>query len=98
MKMMTKKLAKKIPPLRATEFEENPMVVAHYFNPTGIGDWYVLEGEQRDDGDWLFFGLVNLFEKEYGYFTLKEIEGVKLPFGMKIERDLYWTPVNVSEV
>lgn len=70
----------KIPPIRATEFEENPKAVAHFFNLLGRGDWYVLEGEKRDDGDWLFFGYVKspLGQDcdEYGYFTLSELESI----------------------
>ena len=98
MKLMTKTLAKKIPELCTTENEEDPKIVAHYFNPCGKGDWYVLEGEQQENGDWLFFGWVDLMCKELGYFTLNELEKVELPFGLGIERDLYWNEKKVSEV
>ena len=96
---MTKTLAKKIPELRSTENEENPKVVAHYFNPCGSGDWYVLEGEKQNDGNWLFFGYVKgLGFDELGYFSLDELKSVKLPFGLGIERDLYWNEVTLDEV
>jgi hypothetical protein len=29
---------------------------------------------------------------ELGYVNLQEIEEVKLPFGLKIERDMFWSP------
>ena len=34
---------------------------------------------------------------ELGYISLDEIESVKLPLGLKIERDLYFTPKTLKE-
>lgn len=89
---MTKTLEKQIPKLYSNEDVENPKIAVHYFNPCGSGDWYVLEGEKQADGDWLFFGFVKgLGFDELGYFTLSELESVKIkPFGLGIERDLYF--------
>ena len=92
---MTKTLEKQLPKLYTYETLENAKVVAHYFNPCGRGDWYVLEGERREDGDFLFLGYVKSplspdFD-ELGYFTLSQLESVKIkPFGLGIERDLYF--------
>ncbi len=46
----------------------------------------------------LFFGFVIGFEKEWGYFSLKELESARGPFGLSIELDLYFTPGRLSEV
>ena len=47
---------------------------------------------QQPGGDWLFFGKVHILETEWGYFTLSELESVKLPDGQpQIERDLYYS-------
>ena len=43
-----------------------------------------------DGDDWTFFGLVNLYGEELGYFTLSELQSVKLPFGLSIERDKHF--------
>ena len=98
MKLLTQKIKKQLPPLYATQDEKNPKIIAHFFSPMGKGDWYVIEGEEEDDGNYMFFGLVDLLCKEYGYFSLKELESIKLPLGMKIERDMYWTPKRVNEL
>lgn len=47
-----------------------------------------------------FFGLVEGFEAEWGYFMLSELLGINIPpFGLGIERDLYTAlPKLVSEV
>lgn len=45
-----------------------------------------------------FFGLVDGFEKELGYFSLSELESVKGPLGLKIERDLYFKPTTLKKI
>ena len=37
-------------------------------------------------------------DKEFGYFTLKELESIKLPFGLTIERDIYFEPTKLNEL
>jgi len=97
MKLMTKALAAKLPALYSQEHVEDPLVVLHYFNPSGTGDWHIVEGEARD-GDYLFFGLCDLGEPELGYVVLSELEAVRGPFGLGIERDLHWTPKPLSAI
>ena len=64
-------------------------VVVKYFDPTGSGTWLITEGEAQDDGDWLMFGMCHIFEWEWGYVLLSELQNVKLPLGLRIERDLH---------
>lgn len=72
-------------------------VVCKFFNPAGRGTWYVLEGQQQEE-DFLFFGYIHIFEGEFGYFTLSQIEEIELPVKIegigsatiKMERDLYF--------
>ena len=35
---------------------------------------------------------------EYGYFSLKELESITLPWGLKIERDLYFDPTTIEDI
>jgi len=50
------------------------------------------------DGQDTFFGLVEGQEKELGYFSLVELQGVRGPMGLPIERDLHWTPKMLAEI
>lgn len=97
-------------PLGSQENEgEDAEVLIKFFNPYGRGTWYVLEGEEREDDDFIFFGYVKspldpLFD-EYGYFTLSELESVEIEldlFGLKaigkLERDLYFPIRKLSEI
>ncbi len=71
--------------------EPDPLPVVKLFNPMGAATW--LATELDEDGDTLF-GLADLgFEcPELGLFSLSEIESVRLPGGLGIERDLYFEP------
>ena len=103
MKLLTKEMRLKMPPLYSNEDNPDPMVVAKFFTPDSSWTWYVIEGgpETNDNGeevDYIFFGYVVGLEKELGYFSLRELESVRGPLGLKIERDLYFKPVLLSEV
>jgi hypothetical protein len=97
---MTKELEKKFAkfPLYSQEdkgFEAE--VVVKYFNPCGLGTWLITEGEKQEDGDWLFFGYCHLFEWEWGYVTLGQLEEIQLPFDLTIERDLHTNDKHVKD-
>jgi hypothetical protein len=48
--------------------------------------------------DVIFFGLVDGFEKELGYFSLSELSSVRGKSGLKIERDRYFTPTKLADL
>jgi hypothetical protein len=63
--------------------------VVKFFNPVGIGTW--LATKLDADGD-IPFGLAELNDApELGSFSLEELATLELPFGMHIERDLFFT-------
>ena len=98
--LMTKELEKKFEeyPLYSQEgLLEDSEVAVKYFNPCGVGTWFITEGEKQEDGDWLLYGYCHLFEWEWGYVMLSELESIQLPFGLKIERELYVTGGKVSD-
>lgn len=69
--------------------------VVKFFNPFGAGVW--LATELDDDGD-IMFGLADIGCPELGSWSLSELETIRLPFGMGIERDLLFTgdfPISV---
>ena len=90
MKLMTKEIEKKIPGLYETDGENVKDVAVKFFTPWAGWTWYAVEGEKLENGDWEFFGMVEGQEKEFGYFLLSQLEEIKGPFGMKIERDRHF--------
>ena len=69
--------------------DHDPAPVVKFFSPVGAATW--LATELDADGDTLF-GLADLGFgcPELGYFSLSEIEALRLPFGLTVERDLFF--------
>jgi len=65
----------------------DPAPVLKLFNPLGPATWLATELASDDD---TLVGLADLGFgcPELGYFSLAEIASVRLPFGLRIERDL----------
>ena len=96
MKLLTKKLLEQFPKLGETEATplEEKVVIAKFFTPDSSWTWYAVEF----DGDDLFWGLVDGFEKEWGYFSLNELQSVRGKLGLPIERDLYFGQPKIKEI
>ncbi len=62
--------------------------VVKLFNPCGAGTWLVTELDPEDET--IAFGLADIGTPEIGSFSLQELEAFKGPFGLGIERDLYF--------
>ena len=100
MKLLTKTLQKQLPALYSQESVKDPLVRAHFFNPSGQGDWWITEGSVEGD-DYIMFGLCDLGMgfPELGYVSMSELQQVRVPpFGLGIERDKFWTRKPLSEV
>ena len=71
------------------------IVHAKFFTPWSDWTWYATE---YDPVERIFFGFVVGFESELGYFSLDEMEAIRGPLGLEIERDLHWPPRPLKEV
>lgn len=94
MLLLTRENRAALPPLYANEKIADPIVQVKFFNPVGSWTWYALEFDGVDT----FFGLVVGHEAELGYFSLSELAGLKLKWGMGIERDRHFPPTPLSKV
>ena len=75
----------------------DPMPVLKLFNPLGAATWIATELDEDDDS---LFGLADLGFgcPELGSFSLREIAAIRLPFGLGIERDLGFAPLQPLSV
>jgi len=105
MKLLTKEILNRLPPLYSQENNPDPIVHVKFFDPTGSWTWYVIEGSPEgntegspDEWNFIFFGLVRGFEDELGYFSLNELKSIKGKLGLGIERDMHFTPKPLSQI
>ncbi len=100
----------KLPELYSNEEKGlDALAQVKFFLPGGSWTWYASEGSPVDeDGyydtdkekvDFIFFGLVDGPELEFGYFSLSELESVRSQeLGLPIERDLDFEPTTLKEL
>ena len=104
MKLFPKEIRETVPDLYAQDGKGGKAVVnVKFFAPSSSWTWYVVGGEPMLDEsgkeqDFRFFGLVDGHEKEFGDFLLSELEEVRGPMGLPIERDLHWKPKMLEEI
>ncbi len=94
MQLLTEELHQKLPPLGATEKEDDPVAQVKFFTPDSSWTWWATEF----DGSDLFFGAVEGQEFEIRYFRLSELQEIRDPLGLPIERDLYFRPTPLSQI
>ena len=95
MKLLTKAILRRLPPLGSQEKKGlKAKAVVKFFTPDSSWTWYASEF----DGEDLFFGLVDGFEKELGYFRLSELQQVRGKLGLPVERDRYFQPRTLREL
>src|SRR6187551_1171554 len=96
MKLLTKEVRKQLPALYSSEDvpAEDKLMVVKFFDPYTSWTWYACEFDGKDR----FFGFVVGLESEWGYFSLAELESLRLYGRQRIERDLYFTPKKFSQL
>lgn len=104
MKLLTEEIRKKLPVLYSQDSKGGRAVAyVKFFTPSSSWTWWATEGspikdEEGREVDFHFFGLVQGQFKELGYFSLKELEEVRGPMGLPIERDLHFQPKTLEEI
>ncbi|MFA5360061.1 MAG: DUF2958 domain-containing protein [Patescibacteria group bacterium] len=98
MMLMTKELEAQFKKVGSQENVKDPLVIAKFFNPTGVGYWFATEYNPEDK---IFFGYVSFFgdhNDEWGSFALSELEEYFGPFGLGIERDINFISQPISKI
>lgn len=104
MKLLPEDVRETLPDLYSQDSKGGKAVVyVKFFLPSSSWTWFATEGSPIKDCndneiDFHFFGLVDGHCKELGYFSLNELEEVKGPMGLPIERDLYFNPKMLEEI
>lgn len=104
MKLLPKEIRETLPELYAQDGKGGKAVAyLKLFTPDSGFTWWITEGSPiKDDNgnevDFHLFGLVKGQCKELGYVSLNELEEVRGPMGLPVERDLWWKPKTLEEI
>ena len=97
-KMITEKIKKDTPMYGSTA--ELPMeeqtVTGKFFDPTGSFTWYLMELDKDEDRAYGFVTSHMVPDGEFGPFSINELRDLDLPFGLYIERDKNFKPMNLK--
>ena len=96
MKLLTKEIENRFKKIGSQEdLGPDAEVIVKFFTPDSNWTWYALEYNEESR---TFFGIVEGFEVEYGYFSLNELENITGPMGLPIERDMYFGKKRVKDI
>jgi hypothetical protein len=94
MQLLTNELRQALPPLGAGDDDDSATALVMFHSHDTHWKWFASEF----DGDDIFFGVVDGFEVEYGYFSLSELAAYRGRYGAPIERDPSFTPKRLQEI
>jgi len=57
MDLLPQELKRILPPLYSQKSSSAPIVNAKLFTPDAGWTWFITEGSEEEDGDWLLFGM-----------------------------------------
>ena len=92
---MTDKIAEQATKQYEQGSDMDQMVVAKFFNPVGSWTWYLMN--MADNGDYCW-GIVDGNAIEMGSFGLDELQNYTGHFGLGIERDTSFEPVEANVI
>ena len=96
MKLITKTLEERFEKIGCQSQTADPIIVAKFFDPCGSATWFATEYDAENK---IAFGYVTgLAFDEWGTFSITELESIKRPFGLGIERDLYFKEQRFKEI
>lgn len=96
MKLITPELEIRFKEIGDQSENENPIVVAKFFDPVGSGTWYATQYDKETN---IAYGYVTgLAYDEWGTFSIEELESIQRPFGLGIERDIYFSEMKYYDL
>ena len=96
MKLITPTLETRFAEIGDQSEKSNPLIITKFFDPCGSATWFATEYDSKTQ---ICFGYVTgLDYDEWGTFSISELESIKRPFGLGIERDIYFTEVRFKGI
>lgn len=88
----------KLPPLYATNNDPDPIVHIKLFTPDSSFTWYLLEYSPELGIVYVYVTSYMCPEGEHGYVSLEEMQELRGPLNLPIERDLHFDPTRIQQI
>ena len=95
MQLLTKEIKTKAEKQYDQGDDMSQKVVAKFFDPVGSFTWYLMNKDPESDYCW---GIVDGMAVEIGSFGLDELQSYTGHFGLGIERDTSFEPVEAKVI
>lgn len=96
MGLLPKEIEEQLPRLYANEAVGlAAQALVKFFTPDSSWTWYASEYDPEHQ---VFFGYVIGLADEFGYFSLPELEEIRGPLGLPIERDEHFEPTSLEQL
>ena len=95
MKLLTQSIKEEAEKQYKNGSDFSQKVVAKFFDPMGGFTWYLMNKDPESDYCW---GIVDGMAVEMGSFGIDELQDYKGPFGLGIERDTSFDPVEANTI
>lgn len=96
-KFITAAITKSTPALGSDD-QTDPKITAKWFSIVGNHRWYLIEYDPSTKEAFGFVTSSQCPEGELAYFSIAELENMKRGQLHLVERDLYFTPCNLSDI
>ena len=93
MELITEDMKGQIPRLEMAPDSLDPMVGVLFHMPMLDWAWYVLEFDGKDE----VFALEERERAKWGFFSLEELQKLRGPFGVRVQRAQQYRPMRLSE-
>jgi len=111
-KLILKPIAKALSAADTCDGSTPDPIIVKFFTPWGGCTWFIVSGTPLDDingepttvenaKDWHLFGFCDLGDArcaELGYVLLSELESIRGPLGLRIERDIHFVGESLAKV
>ncbi len=95
MKLITKEILDTFKKTGSQQDEKDPKIIVKYFTPWSNWTWFATEYDPETE---VFFGLVDGIYREWGSFSLSELQELTGFGGLTVERDLFTKPDRISNI
>jgi hypothetical protein len=98
MELITETLRKRFETIGDQSEDSDPLVIATFFNPCGRAVWFATEYSPDTKNCFGYVSGLSPGGDEWGYFSITELESLRLALNLRIERNIHFIECRFSSL